>query len=228
MAKSKVSKAIHPTQKHLHSRISFLYQAATYFTDVNRNKQKDQVAKIKPRDYSVTNSPLRETSLPSVTPSSAERLPNAGEFDWKQSNANKDTGGEATHAIARQLTYQLNAISLKGQIRLSSAIKHSLCRRCEALLIAGSTSTHQTENKSRSGRKPWADVHVIKCNACGSKKRFPVGAKCQLRRIYRGKDGTPCDIGKNVSPSGSVTLSEQVSCIPIENMLPASEDPDKI
>ena len=74
---------------------------------------------------------------------------------------------------------------MKSQIRLSPAIKRSLCKRCDALLVSGSDSTSRLENKSRGGKKPWADVLVVTCNSCGTVKRFPVGAKRQSKRAER-------------------------------------------
>jgi hypothetical protein len=41
---------------------------------------------------------------------------------------------------------------------------------------------------SKNGRKPWAEVAIITCIACGACKRFPVGAKRQKRKALRGAD----------------------------------------
>ncbi|KAF2281422.1 Rpr2-domain-containing protein, partial [Westerdykella ornata] len=79
----------------------------------------------------------------------------------------------------------LRAVSQKGQLRLSLDMKHSLCKTCHALLIPGRTSTQNLENRSKGGSKPWADVFEIECNICGTKKRFPVGAKRQQRKDKR-------------------------------------------
>jgi ribonuclease P protein subunit RPR2 len=76
---------------------------------------------------------------------------------------------------SRHLLSQLRAVSLKAQIRLSSQIKHTLCKRCNSLLIAGKTSKEKVVNESKGGRKPQADVLVVRCDFCGTVKRFPVG-----------------------------------------------------
>lgn len=76
---------------------------------------------------------------------------------------------------------------MKSQIRLSQDVKHSICKRCSAILIPGSTSSSKVENLSRGGKKPWADVLVIECNVCSAQKRFPVGAKRQPRKNLRAK-----------------------------------------
>ncbi|TRX98397.1 hypothetical protein FHL15_000471 [Xylaria flabelliformis] len=87
--------------------------------------------------------------------------------------------------LARHLLTDLRATSLKSQIRLSPAMKHTICKFCDTLLIEGETSTSIVENKSKHGKKPWADVLVIKCNACHGVKRFPVQAQRQKRRPQR-------------------------------------------
>ncbi|KAI0203319.1 RNAse P Rpr2/Rpp21/SNM1 subunit domain-containing protein [Astrocystis sublimbata] len=88
--------------------------------------------------------------------------------------------------LARHLLTDLRATSRKGQIRLSPAIKRTACKFCDALLIEGETCTSVVENKSKHGRKPWADVLVIKCHSCHGVKRFPIQeASRQKRRPQR-------------------------------------------
>lgn len=87
-------------------------------------------------------------------------------------------------------TTHLLSISRKMQIRLESDIKHSICKRCSASLLPGLTSTSLIENLSRGGGKPWADVKVVECNACGMGRRMPVGAKRQVKKgKSEGKKG---------------------------------------
>jgi len=35
----------------------------------------------------------------------------------------------------------------------------------------------ESENRSKKGRKPWAEVLVVRCISCGATKRFPVGSR---------------------------------------------------
>jgi hypothetical protein len=48
------------------------------------------------------------------------------------------------------------------------------------------TCSHEIRNESRGGKKPWADVLVVRCFACGTEKRFPQtdkrATKLALRR----------------------------------------------
>ncbi|KAI0545072.1 RNAse P Rpr2/Rpp21/SNM1 subunit domain-containing protein [Xylaria curta] len=87
--------------------------------------------------------------------------------------------------LARHLLTDLRATSLKSQIRLSPAMKHTICKFCDTLLIEGETSTSVVENKSKHGKKPWADVLVVKCNSCHGVKRFPIQTQRQKRRPHR-------------------------------------------
>jgi ribonuclease P protein subunit RPR2 len=60
-----------------------------------------------------------------------------------------------------------------------------MCKSCNAVLVPGRTAIQRIENESKGGKKPWADVLVISCNRCGSKKRLPVGAKRQPKKRER-------------------------------------------
>lgn len=87
--------------------------------------------------------------------------------------------------LALQLASDLHAVSRKGQVRLSSELKRSVCKTCYAVLIPGRTATQTLENESKQGKKPWADVLVLACTVCGTKKRFPVGAKRPKKKSER-------------------------------------------
>ncbi|KZM18659.1 hypothetical protein ST47_g10194 [Ascochyta rabiei] len=88
-------------------------------------------------------------------------------------------------SLALQLGADLHTVSRKAQLRLSVDLKRSMCKSCNAVLIPGHTATQMTENQSKWSKKPWADVLVISCNRCGSKKRLPVGAKRQPKKHQR-------------------------------------------
>ncbi|KAF2651975.1 Rpr2-domain-containing protein, partial [Lophiostoma macrostomum CBS 122681] len=113
--------------------------------------------------------------------------PSAGNLRSSGSGIKASDSASATgcSALALQLGAHLRSVSHKGQIRLSPDLKRSICKSCDAILIPGKTATHALENKSKDQRKPWADVHEITCTICSSKKRFPVGATRQPRKIRR-------------------------------------------
>ena len=183
--KQKALKGI--AQRHLHSRISYLYQAATYLT---KSAEQVQVRTNGVNDEAMKQSNHggeQQCALASSNAVSDEGLPNSPTesetFLRKVSPDDIKVPGESL--LSRQLVGHLRAISLKGQIRLSPAMKHTICKRCNILLVPGSTSTSYMENKSRGEGKPWADVLVTTCSGCGTARRFPVGAKRQLRRESR-------------------------------------------
>ena len=175
-------------QKHLRARISYLYQAAVYMQNVVDERTSSvidaggegltSVAKLHnlPKGSCVHPETHLEKEL--LRDSVLTELP-APQSD----GANRRDGLGQTHRFVNHL----RAISLKTQIRLSPMLKHSTCKRCDSLLVSGSTSTEKIENYSRDGKKPWADVLVVTCNTCRTKKRFPVGAKRQPRRPTRKK-----------------------------------------
>ncbi|KIW97201.1 uncharacterized protein Z519_02593 [Cladophialophora bantiana CBS 173.52] len=143
MAKSKSSKRDNVPQKHLHSRLSYLHQAATYLATVGNYNTQQGVA---------------------------ETAGTAASVDIKDSTSYNLT--EAT-----RLLMHLRAVSRKSQIRLAPRLKHSICKRCDALLIPGETMTEKVVNPSKGGRRPWADLFEIRCDKCGSIKRFPLRKK---------------------------------------------------
>lgn len=90
------------------------------------------------------------------------------------------------HAItSRRLLSDLRAASLKTQIRLDPAVKRTVCKYCDTLLVEGVSCHSSVENKSKGAKKPWADVLVLRCRTCGGEKRFPVSAARQKRRPFR-------------------------------------------
>ncbi|KAI1292400.1 RNAse P Rpr2/Rpp21/SNM1 subunit domain-containing protein [Xylaria venustula] len=159
MAKTKQSGSI--PNKHLYSRLSYLHQAAA-----------------------VLGAQIGDTSL-STTQSVASRiLPDQEE---PLSSQERSAADQLRLNFARHLLTDLRATSLKSQLRLSPAIKHTICKFCDTLLIEGETSTSVVENKSKHGKKPWADVLVVRCNTCRGLKRFPVNSPRQKRRPNRGQ-----------------------------------------
>ena len=174
-------------QKHLHSRISYLYQAATYLAQVADQprartsyvsdaikKQSDLRGETQ---YAVAT--REATANKNLSTSSIEKERRTSKFDCDNDRMTND------YAHSRHLVTHLRAASSRGPIRLSPAMKHTMCKHCDILLITGSTSTSYIENKSRGGSKVWADVLVTTCTACGTSKRIPVGAKRPTKRESR-------------------------------------------
>ncbi len=182
-------------QKHLHSRISYLYQAAVYLDTVKLNADKDS-----PHKSEVANAGILESKQSESCSSLGNRLedknavPEAGKGNSEMTDvqplsqeAPKTSRGSS--AQTHQLLTSMRSISQKSQIRLSPSLKRSVCRRCNGLLTLNSTS--EIENMSRGGRKPWADVLVVKCCQCGYVKRYPVDIGGTATR-HKKKQRTAC------------------------------------
>lgn len=144
--------------KAIYSRLSYLYQAAAYL-------QSQQLP-------STTTQAGGQTQDPSNSESDAKR----------QQGAQRDIRS----AASRRLLSDLRAASLKTQIRIDPAVKRTVCKYCDSLLVEGVSCKSSVENKSKGGRKPWADVLVVRCGTCGGEKRVPVSAGRQRRRGERG------------------------------------------
>lgn len=183
MAKDKAKKGV--PNKHLHARIAYLHQAAKYLST-----------------QALSESPVNDRS--SATQISSESDPGNSSFESEphgtlatnhiSARANKRPApGQPSTAtftpphlgLPLQLSAHLRAVAQKAQIRLSHEIKHAICKACGSPLIDGETCISTTENLSKGGRKPWANVLVVKCLACGACKRYPVGAKKQKRKSLR-------------------------------------------
>ncbi|KAJ2990558.1 hypothetical protein NUW58_g2889 [Xylaria curta] len=157
MAKTKPHGSV--PNRHLYSRLSYLHQAAAFL-----GSQTGHAHDSHPE------------------PSASHRLDGQGNVSYAPASTAAD---QLRLELARHLLTDLRATSLKSQIRLSPAIKHTICKFCDAFLIEGETSTSVVENKSKHGKKPWADVLVVKCKTCHGVKRFPVQALRQKRRPQR-------------------------------------------
>lgn len=148
----------------LHSRVSYLYQAAAYLTAREQLGPTNQCTESLELHDAHTSSIGEVSTTVASDPKSLQRK------------------------LPRWLLSDLRSVSLKAQIRLSPSMKHSICKRCHTMLVDGSTCIKEVENKSKEGRKPWADVLVQICQSCGYEKRFPLAAKRQPRRPCRSQE----------------------------------------
>lgn len=142
----------------IYSRLSYLYQAAAYLQSQG----------------------VSETVEQPQPPRSEDGQPHP------QTRGEPEKRRGDIHAVAsRRLLSDLRAASLKTLIRLDPAVKRTVCKYCDTLLVEGVSCHSSIENKSKGGRKPWADVLVMRCGTCGGEKRFPVSAARQKRRPLR-------------------------------------------
>lgn len=159
--------------RHIYSRISFLYQAAAYLSAVSKQGPASCGPNTPPAAAADTNVQLEGTD------------------DKAQDTIQEAQPIAATQSMSRKLVTDLRAITLKSQIRVSPGIKRTICKYCDTLLIDGHTCSSVVENKSKGGKKPWADVLVIKCHTCSRERRVPVNTQRQKRRPLRAPPAPP-------------------------------------
>ncbi|KAH6710892.1 RNAse P Rpr2/Rpp21/SNM1 subunit domain-containing protein [Leptodontidium sp. 2 PMI_412] len=147
--------------KALYSRVSYLYQAAAYMATLQPHSQ------------------IMESR---TTANGKGRCEGDSEMTSEESRA---TQPPLSQPASRRLVSDLRAVSHKVLMRISPAMKHSLCKNCDTMMIDGSTCTSEIENRSKGGKKPWADILVRRCNTCGLAKRFPLAVERQKRRPQR-------------------------------------------
>ncbi|KAK4453554.1 ribonuclease P protein component 4 [Podospora aff. communis PSN243] len=161
----------------IYSRVSFLQQAATFLS----------TSLAQQRSASNSNAAAAATTTTTTMTTTTEGLPE---------------GRPQLLGISRRLATDLRSVSLKTRIRLSPAVKQSICKFCDSILIEGHLCTSIVENRSRGGRKPWADVMVRKCHTCGRERRYPISATRPKRKTER-------DEGDDVVKSDTATRSPE-------------------
>jgi ribonuclease P protein subunit RPR2 len=149
------------------ARMSFLFQAARYLSElpdaVKESASHGTEQKVK-ADISRNSSTKREVTDTKHPEASATEI-------------SDDTSLLKTYALPAYLANHMFSVGLKSHAKLDRDEKRRICKRCKCFLIEGKTSTTMVENKSRGSKKPWADVTVVCCIACGMQKRYPVGTK---------------------------------------------------
>jgi ribonuclease P protein subunit RPR2 len=169
MAKGKSGGGVQ--NRAIYSRISFLQQAAVTLSATAAATQ----------HQAVDPNPANTTAGQSISISASDDA------------ARLKTSLEA---MSRRLATDLRAVSLKTRIRLQPAMKQTLCKFCDSILIDGESCTSTIENKSKGARKPWADVLVRKCHTCARERRYPVSAARPRRKTERGHDGDSSHLQK--------------------------------
>ena len=173
--------------KHLQARVSFLYQSSLYFSTLQQreNRNYDGATKLDLKQTAhVEDSHTTDKQanvLTSKTPTTTNHISQRGE------------GSVQSQSFGRYFVSHLRSVSRKSQIRLSHEVKRSLCKKCNSVLLEGTSADSRLHNASRGGKKRWADVRILRCNSCGAEKRFPIGATKQPRKSKRATKDTLMD-----------------------------------
>ncbi|KAH8121076.1 ribonuclease P protein subunit RPR2 [Trichoderma asperellum] len=162
MAKQKGNAGIQ--NRHIYSRASYLYQAASYLANCAHQTKK------------ATNTENSQNE---------ERIDELSGVVDVDGFAHSNQERKAIINLSHQVVSDMRSVSLKAQIRQSPAIKQTICKYCDAVQIEGKTCHSTVENLSKGGRKPWADVLVTRCDTCGNMKRYPVSAPRRKRKSLR-------------------------------------------
>jgi ribonuclease P protein subunit RPR2 len=153
--------------KSAYSRLSFMYQAATFLAAVSADQGQGW-------DQAASNN-----TCPDL------RMETDGKDGGHAHGGRPRRAATQTRNMSHRMLADFRSVTLKSQIRVSPAIKRTICKFCDTLLVEGQTCTSTVENTSKGGRKPWADVLVITCHTCHHSKRFPVNAPRQQRHPSR-------------------------------------------
>ena len=165
-----------------HARISFLYQAASYFANLDSQSP-----------LSSTKSRGSSTELTQTGDQNDELAKENDDVDYAKSRPNTKARScietdQHKHAVSAFLGSHLRIISRKSQVKVAQSIKRDICKRCNVILQEGKTSATRIENKSYEIKKPWADVLVVTCLSCGMEKRYSVGGKKKSTASPRTND----------------------------------------
>ncbi|KAK5998776.1 hypothetical protein PT974_01159 [Cladobotryum mycophilum] len=176
MAKAKGPASVQ--NRHIYTRASYLYQAANYLANC-----------------------AQASSTPNHGPSRQEEAANKAAHSALTAN---EAERKALMNVSRQVISDMRSVSLKMQIRSSPTIKSTICKFCDTLQIEGKTCRSAVENASKGGRKPWADVLVIRCDTCGHAKRYPIsGVPRQKRRSMRVTEAAENGVSREDDTSAS-------------------------
>jgi len=80
-------------------------------------------------------------------------------------NCNSENSSELSD-IAQFYSSTLIQVAEKAQVKLHPSLKRTICKKCRSVLVAGISSKVSYEGKQKN------KSFVIKCNRCGTIKRF--------------------------------------------------------
>lgn len=179
MAKAKgTKKEAKNTQSHIRARLDYLYQAAVYLQGKSTEHKKHSTA---PAVHGNRNNQSAENQT------SPDGAGSQSEADIKQKtcSVSQQTANKPLENLSRTCVLHLRDVAMKTQIRLPVDLKRSLCKRCATVLTPEVTCSREIRNESRGGKKPGANVLIVRCLSCGAEKRFPQTDKRAKKLVQR-------------------------------------------
>jgi ribonuclease P protein subunit RPR2 len=209
MAKAKTAKKDGKnTQSHIRARLDYLHQAAAYLQEKSTEQKSHKRAQANHEAHEAHEA-LNDRSAHVQVGSNGTRQ--APETKQRALPVSQMKAEEPLGNLSRMCISHLRDVAMKTQIRLPVTLKRTLCKRCATLLTPGVTCSHEIRNESRGGKKPWADVLVIRCMSCGTQKRFPQTEKGAKKLVQRRqeKQAAFSQNGPNVNTSPAVLKVEE-------------------
>lgn len=152
------------TQSHIRARLDYLHQASIYLQGKSTEQQSQKLSQASHGPHHTQPVQVQADATFAEDQSTIKQVTAPG-------SQSKSEGPLAS--LSRTCVSHLREVAMKTQIRLPVTLKRSLCKRCATLLTPGVTCSHDIRNESRGGKKPWADVLIVRCFSCGAEKRFP-------------------------------------------------------
>jgi len=169
---------------HLRARLDYLHKAAAYLHSTTIASKQAQIQQSDNEKREVETISAR--TVPQILSPSAAAI--AVEKASDSVNQRQEQNFDRLPNLSRAYISQLRGISLKTQLRLPREVKRSFCKRCDTLLVPGVSCMQDIRNASRDGKKPWADVRVVRCTTCGTEKRYPQVEKRSKKLAERKKE----------------------------------------
>jgi ribonuclease P protein subunit RPR2 len=183
MAKAKVAKKeAKNTQSHIRARLDYLHKAAAYLQAKSTEQDSHKRAQTAHEGHEALNDKSAHVQTAS------NRTYQNPELHQRALPLSQNQAEEPLGNLSRMCVSHLRDVAMKTQIRLPVTLKRTLCKRCATLLTPGVTCSYEIRNESRGGKKPWADVLIVRCLSCSTEKRFPQTEKRAKKLVQRRRE----------------------------------------
>ena len=125
------------------------------------------------------------------SPKGISNLDHYGRISFLYQAANQMTVSGKYNILSRALLENMDLVSKKTVLRLSPAMKRTVCKKCHNFLIPGIGVSINIQNLTKQ-KYEHNDVLVYTCTTCGTKKRYPVGRNRKYV-LFSERDDVVCD-----------------------------------
>ncbi|CCL98703.1 uncharacterized protein FIBRA_00707 [Fibroporia radiculosa] len=146
------------TNRDILQRLNFLYQASAYL-------------------HTIAPSPSGKPSNDKVIELSKEQ---------KRERRRKARHPAQTTELARAYVRSMKIISQKATVRMDPNVKRTLCKKCNTILMPGSTASVRTKPSSTHGHSI-----AYTCVTCGTTRRIPAPPILDADKPPRGQSSAP-------------------------------------